>query len=102
MARRPSALLPTEVMGRQRAAGHLHTPGTQLFAWPPLSVVESREGVEIGHVDAIEAMRFRGQLAARLRELPPGTRVEIDLTGLTGLTGLAGLAGLRGDEEPRR
>ena len=41
--------------------------------------VESREGVSLGHVDAIEAMRFRGELASQIRRVPPGTQVEIKL-----------------------
>lgn len=78
MVERPGALLPVDVVEQQRAQGQPHQPGTQLFAWPPLSVAESREGVSVGHVDALEAMRFRGQLAARLRQLPPGARLELE------------------------
>ena len=79
MLERPTAILPIDVMAHQRAGGHLHTPGTQLLAWPPLATVESRDGVEIGHVDAVEAMRFRGQLASQVARAPRGTPVRIDL-----------------------
>lgn len=81
MVERPAAILPFEVLAGQRAEGRHHQAGTHLFAWPPLSTVESRTGVSVGHVDALEAMRFRGQLARQVRDLPAGTQVRIDLEG---------------------
>ena len=80
----PGALLPLEVVEREAAEGRPHVPGTHLFAYPPLFSVESREGVTIGHVDAVEAMRFRGQLARQVRGMPTGARVRIELEGLSG------------------
>ena len=82
MVERPRALLPIDVMEQQRARQQHHQLGTHLFSWPPLAAVESRDGVSVGHVDAVEAMRFRGQLALRLAALPAGTQVEIDLPDL--------------------
>jgi hypothetical protein len=69
------ALLPVDVVAERPPL----PPGTQLFAYPPLCTAESHESVEVGHVDAVEAMRFRGQLAAQIRGLPEGTRVEIKI-----------------------
>ena len=76
---RPEALLPIELLAAERAAGRRLSPGRQLFAYPPLFSVESRAGVEIGHVDAVEAMRFRGQLALQVRDLPGGTQIKIEI-----------------------
>lgn len=76
---RPEAILPVDVIAAQRAEGKPLAPGTQLFAYPPLFSPESREGVTVGAVDAVEAMRFRGQLATRIRDLPPGSRLEIKI-----------------------
>lgn len=84
MVERPGGLLPVEPVEQQRAQGQHLQWGTQLFAWPPLSTVESREGVSVGHVDAREAMRFRGQLAARLRELPIGSQLAVELPEIGG------------------
>jgi hypothetical protein len=75
----PESLLPIELLKGERAAGKNLQAGSQLFAYPPLFSVESREGVEIGHVDAIEAMRFRGQLALQVRDMPSGTQVKIEI-----------------------
>ena len=79
MLDRPAAVLPLDVMERERSEQRPHAAGTHLFAYPPLFSPEAQAGVSIGHVDGIEAMRFRGQLARQIRELPPGTRVRIDL-----------------------
>jgi hypothetical protein len=79
MVERPGAVLPMDLMDQQRAEHHGHQPGTHLFSWPPLAAAEAHEGVSVGHVDALEAMRFRGQLASRLRDLPAGSRVRLDL-----------------------
>ena len=95
MVERPGGLLPIEVLERERARQQLHQPGTQLFSWPPLAAIESREGVSVGHVDAVEAMRFRGQLAERLGALPPGTQVEIDFADM------ADLDAALSDDKPR-
>ncbi|MSP61151.1 MAG: SMI1/KNR4 family protein [Myxococcales bacterium] len=75
----PEAMLPLDVVAAQAALGKRLRPGNQLFAYPPLFSVEAAEGVDLGHVDAIEAMRFRGALAVQLQGLPPGTQVKIDL-----------------------
>ena len=83
MIERPRAVLPVDVMEAQEIEHKHHRPGTQLFAYPPLCTAESREDVTIGHVDAIEAMRFRGQLALQLRAMPPGSRVKIEIEGIT-------------------
>jgi hypothetical protein len=90
MVERPAAVLPIDVMERERAAKRHRQPGTQLFAWPPLSAVEAREGVSVGHVDALEAMCFRARLAARLREVPPGTPLQLALPELASPEGEAG------------
>jgi hypothetical protein len=79
MTEHAAGILPIDVIAAQRAEGKRLEPGSQLFAFPPLAAAESREEVSLGHVDALEAMRFRGQLAAQIRRLPPGTRVEIKL-----------------------
>jgi len=84
MVERPARVLPLDVLAQQRAERRLHQAGTHLFGWPPLSTVESRAGVSIGHVDAVEAMRFRGQLAGQLGGLAPGTRVRLELDGPSG------------------
>jgi hypothetical protein len=75
----PAAVLPIDVLAAQRAEHRSLGSGMHLFAYPPLFTPESREGVSLGHVDAVEAMRFRGQLASQVRRLPPGSRVEIKL-----------------------
>ncbi|HZU81857.1 MAG TPA: SMI1/KNR4 family protein [Polyangiaceae bacterium] len=75
----PATVLPIDVIRAQPDEQRVLAPGTQLFAYPPLFTPESRDGVSLGHVDAVEAMRFRGQLASRVRGLPPGSRVRIDL-----------------------
>jgi hypothetical protein len=81
MAQHPASLLPLEVVAAQRAQGRPLVAGVQLFAYPPLFSPESQEAVDIGHVDAVEAMRFRGSLARQIRDLPVGTRVAIHLDG---------------------
>jgi SMI1 / KNR4 family (SUKH-1) len=73
------ALLPIDLLAAHAGEGKRLQPGTQLFAYPPLFSLESKEGVEVGHVDAVEAMRFRGQLARQIRGLPSGTRVKIEV-----------------------
>lgn len=80
MLDRPGASLPIDVLANERAQSRFHKPGTHLFAWPPLCTAESSRGVSLGHVDAVEAMRFRGELARQIRHLPTGARVEVDLT----------------------
>ena len=82
MIERPAALLPVDVLARERSEHRMHAAGTHLYSWPPLFSVESREGVSLGHVDAIEAMRFRGELARQIRNLPPGTQFRLDLPGI--------------------
>ena len=72
-------ILPVDLLARQSGEGKRSTPGQQHFAYPPLCTVESLQGVEVGHVDAVEAMRFRGQLARTLHHLPLGTRVKIEV-----------------------
>jgi hypothetical protein len=67
------SLLPIELV---RAHGRA-SPGKQLYAYPPLFSVEAKDGVSIGDVDAVEAMRARGQLARQIRDLPPGTQIKI-------------------------
>lgn len=82
MIERPRGVLPVDVTEAQEV-DHKHLrPGSQLFAYPPLCTVESRHDVSIGHVDAIEAMCFRGQLARQLRAAPPGARVRIEIEGV--------------------
>lgn len=74
------ALLPIEYLDAERRQGKRLQPSTQLVAFPPLFSVEARAGeVEVGHVDAAEAMRYRGQLASKLRDLPEGTRIELQI-----------------------
>ena len=73
------SLLPVELVRAQAAAGRAFAPGKHYFAWPPLFSVEARDGVEIGHVDAVEAMRVRGQLARQASALPPGTQIRVDV-----------------------
>jgi hypothetical protein len=76
----PESVLPIDVMRREAELRRMAlAPGTQMFAYPPLCTVESREGVTVGPVDAVEAMRFRGSLALQLRNLPPGSRVSIEI-----------------------
>lgn len=75
----PSSLLPIDVIAAQAAEGKRLQPGNQLFAWPPLFSLEAAEGVTVGHVDALEAMRFRGDLASKISGLPTGTQVKITL-----------------------
>jgi SMI1/KNR4 family protein SUKH-1 len=75
----PEAVLPLDVMRREVETRQPLEPGWQLFAYPPLCTVESRQGVTVGQVDAVEAMRFRGSLALQLRNLPPGARVAIEI-----------------------
>lgn len=75
----PSSVLPIDLLAAQAAEGKRLSPGNQLYAWPPLFSVEAAEGVSVGHVDAVEAMRFRGDLARQLSGLPTGTQVRVDL-----------------------
>ena len=75
----PTEVLPIDVLAREADAGRPLADGQQLYAYPPLCTIESKSDVTIGHVDAVEAMRFRGDLARQLRDLPPGTRVRIDV-----------------------
>jgi hypothetical protein len=82
MIERPGGVLPLDVLAARAGTAELaHRPGTQLYAWPPLFSPEAQGGVTLGRVDAIEAMRCRGQLAERFRGQRPGTRIEIDFTG---------------------
>jgi hypothetical protein len=76
---RPESVLPLDVMRREVETRQPLEPGGQMFAYPPLCTVESQEGVTVGQVDAVEAMRFRGSLALQLRNLPPGARVAIEI-----------------------
>ena len=76
----PEAVLPVDVVQREAQDGRRFAPGFQLFAYPPLCTREAHEeGVTIGHVDAIEAMRFRGSLAQQLSQMPQGSRVKIEI-----------------------
>jgi hypothetical protein len=75
----PRAVLPIELLERERAQGRRLEPGMQFFAYPPLFSVEAEQGVQVGHVDAVEAMRFRGGLAVQVRDLAPGTQVKIEV-----------------------
>ena len=75
----PSSLLPIDLLEQHAGEGKRLQPGSQLFAYPPLFSLESKEGVEVGHVDAVEAMRFRGELALQIKDLPSGTRVKIEV-----------------------
>ena len=79
MVERPSSALPVDVVVAQTTAERRLHAGTHLYAWPPLFAAESRDGVSVGHVDAVEAMRFRGELARQIRNVPAGTQVKIDL-----------------------
>ncbi len=73
----PAAVLPVDVLAAQAAEGKRLQPGWQLVAWPPLASVEARDGVTVGHADALEAMRFRGQLARQIAALPNGSQIEL-------------------------
>ncbi len=75
----PEAVLPIDLVRAQAAAGRRPAPGMQYIAYPPLFSVEAKDGVEIGQVDAVEAMRYRGQLARQIQGLPPGTQIRIVL-----------------------
>jgi hypothetical protein len=73
------SLLPVALVQDQARLGRGAPPGGQLYAFPPLATVEARDGVSIGPVDAVEAMRVRGQLARQIGHLAPGTQVRIDI-----------------------
>src|SRR5207245_2538015 len=75
----PGGVLPIDLVAREATQGKRLAPGIHLFAYPPLFSVEAREGVSVGQVDAVEAMRFRGQLARQIKDLPAGTQVKIEL-----------------------
>ncbi len=75
----PGAVLPVDVLAGEAAQGRRLQPGSHLFAYPPLFSVEARDGVSIGHVDAVEAMRFRGELARQIAGLPTGTQIKIEI-----------------------
>jgi hypothetical protein len=72
-------LLPVQLVADQARLGRLPPPGGQLYAYPPLATVEARDGVTVGPVDAVEAMRVRGQLARQIGHLAPGTQVRIEI-----------------------
>jgi hypothetical protein len=75
----PEAVLPVRWVEEQARIGKPAAPGSQLYAYPPFAAVESRDGVTVGVVDAVEAMRVRGELARQIGHLPPGTQVRIDI-----------------------
>jgi hypothetical protein len=76
----PEEVLPVEMVRRKERGHRRLAPGEQLFAYPPLCTMEAhQEGVTVGHVDAVEAMRFRGDLARQLHHLPVGARVKIEI-----------------------
>ena len=75
----PHLVLPIDLVAREAERGRRGGPGQHLFAHPPLFSVEAEQGVTIGVVDALEAMRFRGALAAQIHGLPTGTRVKIEI-----------------------
>lgn len=73
----PEAVLPMRWVDEQARLGKQAAPGSQLYAYPPLATVEARDGVTVGVVDAVEAMRARGALARQIGHLPPGTQVRV-------------------------
>ena len=73
------SLLPLALVAEQAQLGRRPAPGGQLYAYPPLATLEARDGVTIGPVDAVEAMRARGQLARQIAHLVPGTQVRIEI-----------------------
>ncbi len=69
----PDAVLPMEQVAAQPIQ-----PGQQLYAFPPLFAAEVDDR-RCGCVDALEAMRSRGQLALQLHGLAPGTQVQLSV-----------------------
>jgi hypothetical protein len=63
----------------QRDGGSLR-PGEVLGCYPPFCAQESAEGVHLFAVSCEEGRRFRADLAAQLRNLPDGARIEFRIT----------------------
>jgi hypothetical protein len=59
----------------RRDGGSLE-PGQLLGTFPPFCTNESAVGVSLAAVSAVERLRFLAALAAQLRDLPEGGKVD--------------------------
>ena len=55
-------------------------PGQLLSAYPPFCTAESERGVSLRAVDHAERIGFLADLAAQIRDLPPGAKVQFKTT----------------------
>ncbi len=62
----------------QRDGGHLQ-PGQMLAAWPPFCMEEAEAGVNVAAVSSEERRRFLAQLAAKIRDLPEGGQLDVEV-----------------------
>ncbi len=62
----------------QREGGHLQ-PGQLLSALPPFCTEEAEDGVTVSAVTTAERRRFLAEFAAKMRDLPDGGQVDVEV-----------------------
>jgi hypothetical protein len=63
----------------QRDGGHL-APGQLLAAYPPFCTEEADDGVTVSAVSTAERRRFLAEFAAKIRDLPEGGKLDINIS----------------------
>lgn len=73
----PEELLPIQFVRRFRDEGGILLPGQLLSVYPPLCTKESKFGVSLRAISAIERIDFLAHFAAQIAEQPDGSRVQL-------------------------
>jgi hypothetical protein len=75
----PIALLELDHLTQFEGTGETLRPGELLMEWPPFVVSESRKGVSLRRIPAVERLEFLADIAKQLRGVADGTKVEFKI-----------------------
>jgi hypothetical protein len=77
----PITLLELGHLTEFEGTGETLRPGELLMEWPPFVVSESRKGVSLRRIPAVERLEFLADIAKQLRGVADGTKVEFKIGG---------------------
>jgi hypothetical protein len=70
---------PDRWLGRHHPRGVTLAPGQLGLAYPPLCTAQAQAGIAVKGVPTEQVIAFHGQIAAQVRDLPPGATLQVKL-----------------------